>query len=151
MTHRAVLLASLGLWASGFADESSCLVCHVMRPRQQALRSGPHQKGAVCGDCHEPHQGALARIGVSASAGIRHLYRNLLVKGDAAIASQAENSRVVQANCVRCHPADPSLVPPGPAPRPKAQPRTSAHAEEGRSCQDCHRETSHPAPERKHP
>lgn len=140
---RAAFLAT-ALAVTSAAGEPRCGTCHAMRLRRDSLRAGAHAKVTACAECHEPHGQALRRLGLGASQGLRHLYRQV-GGGSTRIAIQGPGAAVVQANCVRCHPVELARVPPA-SPGPKPQPRTSAHAEAARNCLDCHRETAHARP-----
>lgn len=130
---------------------AGCTACHLMRPQLETLRAGSHAKVASCPDCHEPHGNTVRRLYAVASDGLRHGLLATLGAQPAVIRIHRAGAEVVQANCIRCHgfeesraiQANPSL------PRPKPQPKTSAHADSQRICFECHRETSHPLQQRK--
>lgn len=145
------LLVGLGRasW-SGLKSSSrtgACGGCHAMAPQHASWKIGSHAKVAVCEDCHVPHGLSLGRTQAVAGDGLRHGALTALGFTPSVIRLRGAGAVVVQANCLRCHPrATPNLLSGGGAPKtPRIipQPLTAPHADPGRACSDCHRETSH--------
>ena len=145
------LLTTALLWKSGASSYLSdrpeaCAACHLMRPRLDSWRAGGHAKVATCADCHVPHGRPLEAILAKGSDGLRHAA--IATLGTEPQTLQLRAADVLEANCLRCHSW---MVPPpwgrkSAAPRfglSTARPADAYHADPGRSCLACHRDTSH--------
>ena len=136
------LLIGLGGQDSS-GPKTGCMSCHCMRTKLDALRASSHGKVTTCRDCHERHGGDSRRLFSEVSDGFRHVLLTAAGAEPSVIRIHGPGAEVVQANCIRCHGLDTDRSSPSSVPRPKPQPKTSAHADVHRSCAECHRETSH--------
>lgn len=125
------------------APKSACAGCHTMTSHHVSWEKGGHAKVATCVDCHLPHGSFLRRAQAMAADGLRHAAIEGLHPTPDTLQIRGAGARVVQANCLRCHPRRPPSPEDGPT-RPKPIPMTSAHADVNQACAQCHRETSHP-------
>lgn len=142
----AVILL-LGGSRPGLANpNAACLRCHRMAPQLDSLRASSHGKVTACPDCHEPHGSGAQRLYAVASDGLRHAVLASLDAAPKVIRIHRPGAEVVQANCIRCHGAEGNHPIPDTLglPRPKPQPKTSAHVDASRMCVGCHGETAHP-------
>ncbi len=78
-----------------------------------------------------------------AADGLRHAAIEGLHPTPDSLRIRGAGAKVVEANCLRCHPRRPPSPTDDPT-KPKPVPMTSAHADASQACAQCHRETSHP-------
>lgn len=149
----AALMAASGGRAYLSDRPEACGGCHEMTPRIQTWKASPHGRLAVCADCHVPQDGALSAFSTKAADGMRHGVLHATGKVPPFIHLKRDAARdVLQANCLRCHGERvsmdrwrnlPALGTTSATTRPR--PETAFHADQGRSCVDCHRSTGHVA------
>jgi cytochrome c nitrite reductase small subunit len=104
------LLAGVGgytfVYAEGFSYFSSnpkyCLNCHIMRDEFDGWQKGSHHAAAVCVDCHLPHS-FIPKMIAKSDNGWRHSKAFTLQNFHEPIQITPRNSRILQANCERCH------------------------------------------------
>ena len=94
------------VYAKGFSylssDPRACVNCHIMNPQYDAWLKSGHRHVATCVECHLPHAG-LAKWVAKADHGFRHSAAFTLQNFKEPIEITRRDSRLVQANCVRCH------------------------------------------------
>jgi len=94
------------VYAKGFSylssDPRACVNCHIMNPQYDAWLKSGHRHVATCVECHLPHAG-LAKWVAKAEHGFRHSAAFTLQNFKEPIEITRRDSRLVQANCVRCH------------------------------------------------
>ena len=122
---------------------AGCIGCHTMTSHHASWEKGNHAKVATCVDCHLPHGPFLRRTQAMAADGLRHAAIEGLHSAPDTLQIRGAGAKVVQANCLRCHPRRPPSPTDDPS-KPKPAPMTSAHADVNQPCAQCHRETSHP-------
>lgn len=125
------------------APRTTCARCHTMTSHRASWEKGNHAKVATCVDCHLPHGPFLRRTQAMAADGLRHAAIEGLHPTPDSLQIRGAGAKVVQANCLRCHPRRPPSPTDDPS-KPKPVPMTSAHADASQTCAQCHRETSHP-------
>lgn len=111
-------------------EAGNCTACHAMRGHAEAWKASTHAKAASCTDCHLPHENRIKAGVFGAADGLRHAAVALLAPDRPPRLGEA-GTRVLQANCLRCHGAD-------AAPPAKPAPACAVHLEPGRTCTDCH-------------
>ena len=116
-------------WAYLSDDPFACANCHRMEEPLNTWIASSHRAIAVCNDCHAP--GSMAARGFRQAAnGIRHGWSFTFGASGVTHRLRAENSRVLEENCIRCHAALLPVLPDGRKVR------------RGR-CTRCHRATGH--------
>jgi cytochrome c nitrite reductase small subunit len=83
-------------------DPKACVNCHVMREPYDGWQKASHHAVATCNDCHVPHE-FTAKWLTKAENGFRHSKGFTLQDFPEPIRITPRNSRVLQANCVKCH------------------------------------------------
>ncbi len=104
-------------YASGLSylsnDPAACVNCHIMRDEYDAWRKGPHHAFATCNDCHVPPQ-FPAKYVAKALNGYHHstgfTFQPSVPDAPGAkvvfhepVQIKAQNSQILQDNCLRCH------------------------------------------------
>ena len=84
-------------------DPAVCVQCHIMRDEYDGWRHGSHHAVATCNDCHLPHDSLLHKLFVKASNGYHHSRAFTFQDFAEPIRIAPGNSRVLEANCRRCH------------------------------------------------
>lgn len=84
------------------SDPRSCVNCHIMRDQYESWHKASHHATATCVDCHLPHQG-LAKWIAKAENGFWHSTRFTLQDFHEPIRIHANNSRILNDNCLACH------------------------------------------------
>lgn len=123
-------------------QKTSCTRCHTMSSHRASWAKGNHAKVAGCADCHLPYGPSLRRAQAMAADGLRHAAIEGLHPTPDTLQIRGAGAKVVQANCLRCHPRRPPSPTDDPS-KPKLAPMTSAHADVNQPCAHCHRETAH--------
>jgi cytochrome c nitrite reductase small subunit len=118
-------------------DPETCINCHVMNPYFNDWAHSSHRNVAVCNDCHVPHDNVFSKYLFKAQDGLRHATIFTLRREPNSIYILKEGSKVVQANCVRCHGRTIGMEFMG-----SVQPDFHNYLAK-RRCTDCHRETPH--------
>jgi cytochrome c nitrite reductase small subunit len=104
-------------YASGLSylsnDPKVCANCHIMNDQFDSWRKGPHHASATCNDCHVPPHFpakyvAKARNGYHHSMGFtlqpsRPDSPGAKLAFPEPIQIKANNSQILQDNCLRCH------------------------------------------------
>ena len=83
-------------------DPKSCVKCHVMREHYDNWQRASHHAHAKCNDCHLPHD-TFGKLLAKAENGWCHSKAFTLQDFPETIRIKPKNSRILQANCVRCH------------------------------------------------
>lgn len=117
MPRRTMLLAVLvgcflgvGLYtfyfAQGFSylsnDPKTCVNCHIMRPEFESWTRSSHHAAATCNDCHLPAD-FVGKYAAKGENGYHHSKAFTLQDFHEPIMIHEKNSRILQANCLRCH------------------------------------------------
>ncbi len=102
----------------------TCINCHVMTDAYASWQRGSHGRVAVCVDCHVPHSNLVAKYAFKSLDGLKHSYVFTMRKEPQVLDLSPRAVPVVQANCVRCHDDQLSMV------------RLAGATE--RRCWDCH-------------
>lgn len=104
-------------YASGLSylsdDPRACANCHLMNEPYADWQKGPHHASATCNDCHVPPS-FPAKYVAKALNGYHHSYGFTFQSPtpdapsatrvfDEPIRIKAENSQILQDNCLRCH------------------------------------------------
>ena len=93
-------------YAKGYSylgnDPATCANCHVMAGHYSGWQAAPHHLVATCNDCHTPAT-TLAKYYVKALNGYHHSMAFTLGGFPEHIRARPESTRVVEANCRRCH------------------------------------------------
>jgi cytochrome c nitrite reductase small subunit len=113
-------------------DPRACVNCHIMRPQFDGWEKSSHHAVAVCIDCHLP-EAFVPKYLAKSENGWRHgkLFTTQTFREPIEI--QAAGSRILQANCVRCHGALVDSMLAGGV----------AHGGEQASCVHCHWTVGH--------
>ena len=108
----ALLGGALGLgaftftYAEGFSyfstEPAACANCHIMNDQFASWTKGPHHGAARCVDCHLPTEFVPKYI-AKALNGYHHSKGFTLQDFHEPILIKPHNSRILQANCLRCH------------------------------------------------
>jgi cytochrome c nitrite reductase small subunit len=137
----AVLLGSLAgsgaytvYYAEGLSylssDPKACTNCHIMREHYDSWQKASHHAVARCVDCHLPDE-PLPKLLAKAENGFWHSKGFTLQDFQEPIRIHAKNSRILQANCIRCHQdVVCEIVEPPPV-------------DPGINCVRCHRQVGH--------
>lgn len=135
-------LVGLGLYTFRFAeglsyfstDPAACANCHIMNAQYDSWQKSSHHAAARCVDCHLPHE-FLPKYIAKAENGYHHSKGFTLQDFHEPILIKEKNSRILQANCIRCHePLVHELL-------------TGGHAAtEPRRCVHCHQGVGHGEP-----
>lgn len=89
---------------SYLSDEPEvCVNCHIMRTEYNDWRHGSHHATAVCNDCHLPHDNLAHKFLVKGLNGYHHGKAFTLQDFQEPIRIKPGNSKVLEANCIRCH------------------------------------------------
>ncbi len=100
----AVVLARVSRATSYLSDSPrTCINCHVMTDVYATWRRGSHAREAVCVDCHVPQHNPIAGLAFKAADGLKHSYVFTLRAEPQVLRLSEVAKPVVQANCVRCH------------------------------------------------
>lgn len=86
-------------------DPGVCVQCHIMREQYDGWRHGSHHAVATCNDCHLPHDTLLNQLFVKGLNGWNHSRAFTMQDFAEPIRINPLNSRVLEANCLRCHAA----------------------------------------------
>lgn len=84
------------------SDAKACVNCHIMREPYDGWQKASHHAVAVCIDCHLPHE-TVPKYLIKAENGFWHSKGFTLQDFPEPIRLRPMSSKVVQANCVRCH------------------------------------------------
>ena len=84
-------------------DPKGCVNCHIMREYYESWQKSSHHAHAVCNDCHLPHDGLIEKYLVKADNGFWHSKGFTLQDFHEPIRIRPVNTRVLRANCIRCH------------------------------------------------
>jgi cytochrome c nitrite reductase small subunit len=98
--------------------------CHVMTDAYASWQRGSHGRVTVCIDCHVPHDNPVAKMAFKSTDGLKHSAVFTMRTEPQVLRLSAQAVPVVQANCVRCHADQLSMV------------RVAGSRE--RTCWDCH-------------
>jgi cytochrome c nitrite reductase small subunit len=83
-------------------DPKACVNCHVMRDHYAGWQKASHQSFATCNDCHVP-QDLVSKYLAKGRNGFWHSKGFTFQDFPEPIRIHAQNSRILQENCVRCH------------------------------------------------
>ena len=117
------------------ADPQACANCHIMNAQLDSWRKSSHHAVARCVDCHLPDD-FFGKYLAKAENGYHHSRGFTLQDFHEPILIKDKNSRILQANCVRCH-------------QPLVQELVGAHGDQGATkdaaprCVHCHRGVGH--------
>lgn len=111
-------------------DPRACVNCHIMRPQYDSWQNSSHHTVAGCVECHLPHDLA-PKLLAKADNGWRHSWAFTFQDFPEPIRITSRNARILQDNCVNCHP---TVVHQMLAGRPEA---------EAPSCVHCHADVGH--------
>jgi cytochrome c nitrite reductase small subunit len=93
-------------YAEGFSylsnDPKACVNCHIMREQYDGWQKASHHAVATCNDCHVPHA-LIPKYLVKAENGFWHSKGFTLQDFHEPILPRPVSSRILQANCTRCH------------------------------------------------
>lgn len=108
----AVIGALLGVGAYTFryaeglsyfsTDPRACKNCHIMNDQYASWTKSTHHAAAGCVECHLP-KALVPKLIAKASNGYHHSKGFTLEDFHEPIQIKAENSRILQENCLRCH------------------------------------------------
>src|SRR5687767_11453608 len=84
-------------------DPKGCVNCHIMREEYDGWRHGSHHAVATCNDCHLPHDSLLGKLWVKSLNGYHHSSAFTFQNFAEPIRIKPGNSKVLEANCRRCH------------------------------------------------
>jgi cytochrome c nitrite reductase small subunit len=84
-------------------EPSTCNNCHVMDSQYENWFHAPHERSAVCGDCHLPHQNLVSYYLYKGYSGMRDVYSFTAKSYPLAIRASEQTDGIIQANCIRCH------------------------------------------------
>ncbi len=119
-------------------DPAACINCHVMSPYYQSWQHSSHALWTSCNDCHVPHDSEFSKYAFKAIDGLYHSAVFTFRAEPQVIRPRAASSRVIMANCVRCHTQlNTEFVSTGMISFAQAE------AGEGKACWDCHRNVPH--------
>lgn len=94
------------VYAKGYSYMSSdpevCINCHIMQAQYDGWVKSSHHKAALCVDCHMP-ENLVHKLFAKADNGYRHSAAFTLQNFHEPILINDRNSRILQANCIRCH------------------------------------------------
>ena len=104
------VLAGVGLftfdYAEGFSymsnDPEVCINCHIMESQYDSWLKASHHGVARCVDCHLPHD-LVNKYVAKMENGYHHSKGFTLQDFHEPIMIKEKNSRILQANCLRCH------------------------------------------------
>ncbi|HSG27676.1 MAG TPA: cytochrome c nitrite reductase small subunit [Candidatus Krumholzibacterium sp.] len=105
-------------------EPETCANCHVMTDVYASWQRGSHGGVAVCTDCHLPHSNIIAKTAFKGTDGLRHSFIFTVGTEPQVMEPSRGAVPVIQANCIRCHPGQFSMI------------RLAQAAE--RTCWDCH-------------
>jgi len=133
-----VFLLALGVfaWATDAPsylghEPATCNNCHVMDSQYENWFHAPHERSAICADCHIPHDNFFSYWFYKGKSGMRDVYSFVTLGYPTAIRANAETIGIVQENCIRCHTDTvESMLTASPQPFE-------------RNCWDCHRFVAH--------
>ncbi len=121
----AVILVRIANATSYLSDDpQACINCHVMTDAYASWQRGSHGQAAACIDCHVPHSSIFAKYAYKGQDGLKHSYVFTARKEPQVLELSARAAPVVQANCVRCHSQQVTMI--------------EATAGLQRHCWDCH-------------
>ncbi|MBK8010359.1 MAG: cytochrome c nitrite reductase small subunit [Deltaproteobacteria bacterium] len=132
-------------------DPKACVNCHIMTDQFDSWRKGPHHAVATCNDCHVPTS-FPAKYLSKAENGYHHSMGMTFQpsrpdESDARrvfeepIRIKPRNSRILEANCLRCHGELVHALVASMSGAEAVDPR----AEEGKRCVHCHQSVGHGA------
>ncbi len=131
-----VYVSRLHTYASD--DASACVNCHVMSPYYQSWQHSSHAPWTSCNDCHVPHQNVAAKYAFKAMDGLYHAAVFTFRAEPQVIRPRAASSKVIMANCIRCHTQlNTEFVSTGMIDF------AATERGEGKACWDCHRNVPH--------
>jgi cytochrome c nitrite reductase small subunit len=84
------------------SDPRACVNCHIMREQYDGWQKASHHAAATCVDCHLPHA-FVPKYLAKMENGYKHSKAFTFQDFHEPIHIHEKNSRVLQANCVRCH------------------------------------------------
>ncbi|HRK32731.1 MAG TPA: cytochrome c nitrite reductase small subunit [Tepidisphaeraceae bacterium] len=104
------LAAGLGLYTFSYAeglsylsnDPGACNNCHIMNDQYNGWLKGSHHAVATCNDCHVP-AGFVEKYLSKAANGYHHSKGFTLQDFHEPIMIKANNAKILQDNCLRCH------------------------------------------------
>ncbi len=121
----AIVIARISNAASYLSDSpQTCMNCHVMTDAYASWQRGSHGRVTVCIDCHVPHDNPVAKMAFKSTDGLKHSAVFTMRTEPQVLRLSASAVPVVQANCLRCHTDQLSMV------------RVAGPGE--RTCWDCH-------------
>ncbi len=119
-------------------DASVCVNCHVMSPYYQSWQHSSHAVWTSCNDCHVPHDSEFTKYAFKAMDGLYHSAVFTLRTEPQVIRARDASSKVIMANCIRCHTQlNTEFVKTGMIDFAATQ------RGEGKACWDCHRDVPH--------
>src|SRR5262249_30625402 len=83
-------------------DPKACVNCHIMRDQYDGWQKASHHSVATCNDCHVP-QKFVPKYLAKGENGFWHSKGFTLQDFHEPISIHSKNSRLLQANCIRCH------------------------------------------------
>jgi len=121
----AVVIAQISNATSYLSDSpETCINCHVMTDAYVSWQRGSHGHVAACTDCHVPHANPVAKMGFKGVDGLKHSAVFTMRTEPQVLRLSEAAVPVVQANCLRCHSDQMSMV--------------RLAGPEQRKCWDCH-------------
>ena len=121
----AIVIARISNAASYLSDSpQTCMNCHVMTDAYASWQRGSHGRVTVCVDCHVPHDNLVAKMAFKGTDGLKHSTVFTMRTEPQVLRLSVPAVPVVQANCVRCHSDQLSMI------------RLGGPQE--RKCWDCH-------------
>lgn len=107
----AIVIARISNAASYLSDSpQTCMNCHVMTDDYVSCQRGSHGRVTVCIDCHVPHDNPVAKIAFKSTDGLKHSAVFTMRTEPQVLRLSTQAVPVVQANCVRCHADQLSMV-----------------------------------------
>lgn len=83
-------------------DPAACANCHVMNEHFDGWQKASHHAVATCNDCHTPHA-LVPKYLTKMENGYHHSKAFTLQDFHEPIRIREKNSRILEANCLRCH------------------------------------------------
>lgn len=84
------------------SNPKACVNCHIMRDSYDGWQHGTHHAHATCVDCHLPHD-FVGKYIAKAENGFWHSKGFTLQDFAEPIRIKPKNSKILLANCIRCH------------------------------------------------
>jgi cytochrome c nitrite reductase small subunit len=83
-------------------DPAACANCHIMQSQYDSWQKASHHAAAGCVDCHLPRD-FIPKYMAKAENGYHHSKGFTFQDFHEPIMIKAENSRILQENCLACH------------------------------------------------